>query len=166
MDGWHVAPDGRIGIGTETLDDGAALTVTGADNISLHAQQVRLTSTTFIPPSLVADAEIGLKTEGGSSIFLRTGTDTTEYTAVSGNAADRRGHRFRTGTVPETRMCIADDGVALDVPLKLQFCSIGNMPDPTTNGGCIVVIADRAATLELAFSDGAHWYIFSSTDFV
>ena len=51
--GWHTAPDGRVGIGTATLDDGATLTVNGSGNISLHGEQVRLTSPTSTPPSLV-----------------------------------------------------------------------------------------------------------------
>ncbi len=166
LTGWHAAPDGRVGIGTATLDDGASLTVDGGGNISLHGEQVRLTSPSSTPPSLVADTEIGLQTEGGSSIFLRTGSDTTEYTALSGTAADRGGHRFRTGSSPETRMCIADDGVALDVPLRLQFCSVTTLPSATTHGGCLLVIPDRGSTLQLAFSDGVHWYIFNSTDFL
>jgi hypothetical protein len=164
--GWHVAPDGRVGICTSTFDDGATLTVNGGGNISLHGEQVRLTSPTATPPSLIADAEIGLRTEAGSSIFLRSGTDTTEYTALSGTAATRGGHRFRTGSTPETRMCIADDAVALDVPLKLQFCSVASLPAPGGNGGCLLVIPDRGATLQLAFCDGVHWYILGSEVYV
>ena len=85
---------------------------------------------------------------------------------MSGTAADRGGHRFRTGSSPETRMCIADDAVALDVPLKLQFCSISNMPSASTHAGCLIIISDRAATLQFAFSDGAHWYVLGSTDYL
>lgn len=166
LSGWHAAPDGRVGICTATLDDGAALTVNGDGNISLHGEQVRLTSPTATAPCLVADAEIGLKTEGGSSIVLRSGTDITEYTAVSGTAAAREGHRFRTGASPETRLCIADDAVALDVPLMLQACSLSSMPLAAAHAGCLVVITDRGPGLQLAFSDGTHWCVFSSEDLV
>jgi hypothetical protein len=162
--GWHAAPDGRVGICTATLDDGSSLTVNGGGNISLHGEQVRLSSPTSTPPSLVAAAEIGLQTEGGSSIFLRSSTETTEYTAVSGTAGAWGGHRFRTGSTPATRMCIADDGVALDVPLKLQLCSVSSLPLASTHAGCLIVIIDRGATYQLAFSDGLHWYILGSED--
>jgi hypothetical protein len=164
--GWHVGPDGRVGIGTASLDDGASLTVDAGGNISLHGEQVRLTSPTSTPPSLVADATIGLQTEGGSSIVLRSGSEVTEYTAVSGIVETRGGHRFRTGSEPETRMCIADDGVALDVPLRLKYCSVSSLPAASTHGGCLITIVDRGATLQLAFSDGLHWYVLTSEDWI
>jgi hypothetical protein len=162
--GWHAAPDGRVGICTAALDDDCTLTVNGGGNISLHGEQVRLTSPSSTPPSLVAEAEIGLQTEGGSSIFLRTGADTTEYTAVSGTVASRGGHRFRTGATPETRMAIADDGVAVDVPLRLQLCSVSSLPTASANAGSLIVIVDRGTTFQLAFSDGVHWYVLGSED--
>lgn len=164
--GWHVEPDGRVGICTETLDEGAALTVNGEGNVSLHGLQVRLTSPNSTPPSLIAAAEIGLQTDEGSSIFLGSGSGTTEYTALSGVAASREGHRFRTGDPAATRMCIADDAVALDVPLRLQLCTLGSIPSASSQPGSLIVISDRGATLQLAFSDGANWLVLGSEDII
>lgn len=52
-----------------------------------------------------------------------------------------------------------------NTPIRLKLCSVASLPAASTHAGSLIVIVDRGATYQLAFSDGLHWYVLGSEDY-